>query len=214
MALGHSWGMARWHPGENRWALQWNIEAMAYSRFRLSGTVNEFQTIDFFGRLPLEIRWDRYSGKLMLFHESSHLGDDFIRRTGNTGFRYSIDGLRAIASHEPADFLRLYGGGSYLLHTVPSPDRGALQAGFELTSRELGLFADYPTRVYLAQDFQSQGRLAWNTNSRTVLGLRMGFKGVLRSMRLHIGYFDGHSPYGQFFNQREHYADVGISFDL
>ena len=38
--------------------------------------------------------------------------------------------------------------------------------------------------------------------------------GIPRSMRLYAGYFDGHSPYGQFFTRREHYADIGVSFDL
>lgn len=214
LALGHSWGMARWHSPQEAWTWQWDVEAMAISRFEVAGAVNEFQTIDFFANLPLEARHGKCSGKFMLFHESSHLGDDFIRRTGDSGFRYSIDGLRATLALEPFEFLRLYGGGTYLLHTVPAPERGAFQAGFELTSRELGLFKNYPTHAYLAQDLQSHQNVRWNLNSRSVLGLRVGFKKALRSMRFHAGYFDGHSPYGQFFAKREHYADIGISFDF
>lgn len=214
VALGHSWGMARWYSDEDRWAWQWNIEAMAFSRFLLSGVINEFQTIDFFANIPLEVRSGPYSGKFMLFHESSHLGDDYIRRTRDVGFRYSIDGLRAVLAVEPFRALRLYGGATYLLHTIPSPKRGALQGGLELRTRELGLLEKYPTHAYLAQDVQSIERTAWNVNSRTVLGVQIGFKGALSSMRLQVGYFDGHSSYGQFFSRREHYTDAGINLQF
>lgn len=213
-ALGHSWGMARWRTRDKAWVWQWDVEAMAYSRFRLSGAINEFETIDFFANLPIEIRHGIFSGRLMLFHESSHLGDDYIRRTADMGFRYSIDGLRATVSVEPAKCLRLYGGGTYLLHTLPSPARGALQGGFELTSNELDLLPDYPSWIYLAQDVQSHENVNWNVNSNTVLGLRVGFKGAIRSMRFYLGYFTGHSPYGQFFAQHDHYANFGIAFDF
>lgn len=214
VALGHGWGLARWYGKNDVWAWQWSIEAMAYSRFRLTGAVNEFQTVDFFANLPLEARRGALSGKFMIFHQSSHLGDDYIRRTNDLGFRYSIDGLKAVGSIEPRDFLRLYGGGTFLLHSVPSPKRGALQAGLELTSKDLGWLANYPTRAYFAQDIQPRENVRWNVNSRSVLGLRLGFKNETRFMRVHVGYFTGHSPYGQFFTQREHYADLGISFDL
>jgi hypothetical protein len=33
-------------------------------------------------------------------------------------------------------------------------------------------------------------------------------------VRVQFGYFTGHSPYGQFYAQKEHYADFGLAFDL
>ncbi|MBI5630286.1 MAG: DUF1207 domain-containing protein [Elusimicrobia bacterium] len=214
ISLGHSWGMARWHSTDSLWFWQWNIEGMAFSRFKLSGAVNEFQTVDFFANVPLEVRHGIYSGKFMLFHESSHLGDDYIRRTSNTGFRYSVDGLRALFSAEPWQFLRGYGGATFLMHSIPSPKRGALQYGFELSSPEYNALRDTPVKAYLAQDFQFHENVSWNMNSRTAIGINIGFKEVIRSMRLQIGYFKGHSPYGQFFAVPEQYTDIGISFDL
>ena len=211
IALGHSWGMARWYSNNDQWVWQWNLEAMAYSRFTIGGALNQFETVDFLAHLPLAARRGPFSTRVMLFHESSHLGDDYIRRTNDVGFRYSIDGLNGVLSLDAASWARLYAGATYLLHTVPVPARRSAQAGFELTSRELGLATDFPMRVFLAQDLQSHENVRWNVNSRTVAGLQLGFKKVPRYVRLYGGYFTGHSPYGQFFSRLEHYADIGIS---
>lgn len=213
VGLGHTWGMARWTLRDD-WTLQWDVAGLAYSRFKVSGAVNELQTIDFVGRLPLDFRRGSFSGRAMLFHQSSHLGDDYIRRTGDEGFRYSVDGLRAQLSEE-LGLLRLYGGGLYLLHSVPAPERRAVQGGFELVSPAFRWFkAKYPAFLFLAQDFQSNENAAWNVNSRTMLGVRVKAAANGRAMRFQVGYFEGHSPYGQFYLQREHFADVSIAFDF
>ncbi len=210
-ALGHSWGLARWYAGNDRWIWQANVEGMAYSRFILGGGVNEFQTVDFIVGLPLEVRRGNFSARAALSHESSHLGDDFIRRTGDEGFRYSNESVGLTLSYDLTFWARLYAGGTYLLHTVPFPQRRVGQGGVEFTSKELGLSRDYLFHVFLAEDVQAHENVHWNVNSRTVGGLQLGFKGVPRSMRFFVGYFTGHSPFGQFYLQREHYADVGMS---
>lgn len=209
-ALGHSWGMARWYTKDDDWTLQWNVEGMAYSRFLLGGGVNEFQTVDFLANLPLYVRHGPFSARAMAFHQSSHLGDDYIRRTGDEGFRYSDEGVNAVLSYEAARWLRVYAGGTYLLHTVPFPQRRSGQTGLEMTSRQL-VGRKYLLRFFVAEDAQTHENVHWNVNSRTIGGVEVGYKGVPRSMRLYGGYFTGHSPFGQFYLQKEHYADVGIS---
>ncbi|MBI4371054.1 MAG: DUF1207 domain-containing protein [Elusimicrobia bacterium] len=214
VALGHAWGLARWRT-DDEWFWQWDVEGMAYSRFKLGGGVNEFETVDFFANLPLVARKDGISLKVSLFHESSHLGDDYIRATGNQGFRYSVEGARAQASWEPARFARLYGGAIYLLHTVPSPSRWSLQSGLELTTDDLGWSPRVPTRLFLAQDLQWHQRVRWNMDSRTVAGVKIGpRRPSARALRVQLGYFDGHSPFGQFFSRREHHAEVSLAFEL
>jgi len=210
-ALGHSWGMARWYVHDDHVVVQWNVEGMAYSRFILGGGVNEFQTVDFLANLPLMVRDGRFSARLTAFHQSSHLGDDYIRRTGDMGFRYSDEGVDLVASFDAASWARVYAGGAYLLHTVPFPQRRSGQAGFELTSPEFHASAKYPLHVFLAEDLQTHENVRWNVNSRAIAGIDIGFKDVPRRMRVYAGYFTGHSPFGQFYLQKEHYADLGIS---
>lgn len=212
IALGHSWGMTRWFTNDDYWTWQWSLEAMAYSRFTISGSLNSFETVDFVGNLPLAARHRAFSVRAMLFHESSHLGDDYIRRTNDQGFRYSVDGARATASVEPAPWIRLYGGMTYLLHSLPDPARKALQAGAELTSRPLTRSKRYPLRLFLAADAQFRQATGYGANWRSVAGVIAGFDGVPRSMRFFLGRFDGYSPFGQFYKRKERFTDVGISF--
>lgn len=214
VGLGHSWGMARWTTSQG-YKLQWNVEGLAYSRFKLSGAVNEFDTVDFFANLPIEFRNGRFSARAMLFHQSSHLGDDYIRRTGDAGFRYSIDGLRGHQSFDVLKGLRVYTGQTYLLHSVPNPERRMAQAGLELSTPALYPFGKaYPSFFYLAQDCQWREYMQWNMNSRTVIGWRLRSQSQPRAVRFQLGYFEGHSPYGQFFLRRERYSDVSIIFEL
>jgi hypothetical protein len=208
-ALGHSWGMARWHTADEAWTWQWNIEAMAYSRFTLGGSLNSFETVDFVGNLPVAARHGAFSARAMLFHESSHLGDDYIRRTNDQGFRYSIDGARLTLSAEPRPWLRVYWGGAYLLHTVPDPARRSAQAGVELTSAPFG---GRKLRAFAAQDVQFREAVGYRGSWRLTAGLILGWDGVPRSMRVYGGRFDGYSPFGQLYRRRERFTDIGLSF--
>lgn len=216
VALGHAWGLTRWRTGLNQdWLWEWDLEGMAYSRFRLGGGVNEFETVDFLAGLPVTVRRGDVSFKAGPFHQSSHLGDDYIRRTGDTGFRYSVEGLRAQAALEPCPFARAYGGAEYLLHTVPSPRRWSLQAGLEASTDDLRWSKEAPFRLFLAEDLQWRERVAWNVDSHVVAGVKLHFReSPTRALRIGVGYFTGHSPFGEFFARPAHYADLTVSLEL
>ncbi len=212
VALGHSWGMTRWNSRDDYWTWQWNVEGMAYSRFSIGSSLNTFETVDFVGNLPIAVRHRGFSARATLFHESSHLGDDYIRLTKDLGFRYSVEGLRAIVSIEPLYWARFYGGGTYMLHSLPDPARWLGQAGVELTSREIARTRTFPLKLFLAQDLQYKGATSHAANSRTLAGVIFGFDGSPRSMRFSVGHFDGYSSFGQMYKKRERYNEVVISF--
>jgi hypothetical protein len=215
VALGHSWGLVRWRTGIlSEWLWQVDVEGMAYSRFQIGGGINEFEAVDFFANLPVEVRKGPFSFKAEPFHESSHLGDDYIRETGDLGFRYSVEGARGLAALDPCRFLRVYAGPTWLIHTVPAPQRWTLQSGLELTSDDLRWSPRASVRLFAAEDVQSRENVQWNLDSSAVAGLKIGFPETTRTVRVQVGYFTGHSPFGQFYAQKERYADFGLAFDL
>lgn len=204
VALGHAWGLTRWRSGIlQEWLWELDLEAMAYSRFRIDGRSSDLETGDLFANLPLTARRGAVSFKAMLFHENSYRPD-----------RYSVEGLRGLAAFEPASFLRLYGGGAYLIRTVPDPRRWAAQSGVELTTGDLRWSTRAQTRLFVAEDVQSHENVRWNVNSSTTAGVRINLPESPRAVRLQVGYFTGHSPFGEFYRQKDRYADVAIAFDL
>lgn len=216
VALGNTWGLVRWGDPSGGWQTQLNFEGMAYSRFRLEGVINEFQTIDFFANVPIEARRGKFSARAMLFHESSHLGDDYIRRTGDTGFRYSVEGFRLTTSYDLHPFVRVYAGAMGVIDGVPGGQKGDFHGGFEVRTRDFDWlpFEGHQCWAYLAEHLILRGRSAWNPSTKTVLGIRIGVPRVVRAMRIQVGYYSGKSPYGQFFTEYEGYWDLAVVFDF
>lgn len=210
-ALGHSWGMARWNA--RGWEMQWNVEGMAYSRFQISGDINKFQAIDFDLNVSLEASNGPVEAKAFIYHTSSHLGDDYIRDTGDQGFRYSLEGVRGILAGSPWRWARFYGGGGTLLNRVPAQKSNALQFGYEFRSPGFKM-GGHASLVYFGHDMQWRERVHWNMTQRLTLGLRVSEKEGRRAARMHFGYQEGPSAFGQFFRRKEKQADIGITFEI
>lgn len=210
VSLGHAWGLLRGRAGDQMTQWQLDAKAMSFSRWG----EGRLEAVDLLGELPLTLRRGDVSASAALFHENAHLGDDHIRRTGRASRRATHTGLRLLAALEPWDWARVYGGPSFLLDTAPTGKRWGWQWGAELTSRDLGLFGDFPVRVYVAQDVQHHERVGFNPNAKTAAGLKVGYKDSPKSVRLQAGYFSGHSYYGQFQGDREHFADVSVILEL
>lgn len=210
LSLGHSWGLLRGRAGDQLWLWQWDARAMSYSRWADGG----LDAVDILGELPVAVRRGDISFTGSLFHENSHLGDDHIRRTGRAARRTTATGLRALAAIEPWTWLRAYGGVSFLLDTAPTPKRWGLQAGLEVMSDDLHLADNFPVHTYVAEDLQMPESTGYNPNSRLAAGVKIGYKNSQKAARLQAGYYSGHSYYGQFQADREHFADLSLIFEL
>ncbi|MBI4061429.1 MAG: DUF1207 domain-containing protein, partial [Elusimicrobia bacterium] len=109
---------------------------------------------------------------------------------------------------------RAYGGPCFLIDTAPSPKRWGLQAGLEVMSEDLRWARNYPIRAYAGEDLQMPERVGFNPNSRLAAGVEIGRAGSRKAVRAQVGYYSGHSYYGQFQADREHFADFSLIFDL
>lgn len=81
--------------------------------------------------IPLTYRRGRFSARMRLYHQSSHLGDEFLIREQPERVNLSYEAIELLASGE-IGALRLYGGGEYLYHREPEElEPGVLHAGIE-----------------------------------------------------------------------------------
>ena len=121
----------------------------------------------------------------------------------------SFEALDLLLSYDVNEWLRVDGGGGYLVRADPSDlDRGVLQMGGELSSART--FLDGFARPLAALDIQLRGESDWEPD----LSLRVGVQFEsprLRKRRLLLmfEYYDGRSPNGQFFERNIRYVGVG-----
>jgi hypothetical protein len=184
-------------------------QAGVFALFNLDSNSFELINTDFVGGLPISYRLGRFSARAQVYHQSSHLGDEFLISNPNV--------KRINLSYEDADLLlayeffgfRLYGGGGYIFRSKPDLDPAHWQGGLEF--RWPHLFAGLD--LVAAGDFQGFEKQNWEIDQSYALGLAYR-RDDTREIRLMAEYFDGFSPNGQFYRSRLEYTGVGLYFDF
>jgi len=178
------------------------LQGGVFSFFDLNAKSKDLVNADYMGGIFASYRYNDFSTILRVFHQSSHLGDEFLLRNRVQRVNLSYEQVEGKLSYTFFRALRLYGGGGYLFDQEPSnlhPWR--VQYGTEFTSP--WRLASGGITPILAGDFQNEEENNWSTN----LSLRGGvqfenWKLGQRRLQLLIEYFRGHSPNGQFYNRK------------
>lgn len=198
-----------WQRGETFWQL--GLQAGVFSIFDMEADTTDLINADYFVGLPLTFRTGGLSAQLRLYHQSSHLGDEFLLRNRVDRVNLSYEVVDALLSLELFEALRVYGGGGAIVRSEPDLDPWLLQAGLELTSPEPWLdpvlfpIAAFDFAADAEQDFRQDYSL------RAGFDIRAGFLDERRLMLL-LEYFNGQSPNGQFFEQELEYLGGGLHF--
>lgn len=214
VGLGEDIGLVR-GPG-GRW--QVSIAAGAFSQFQMDTPSNDLINTDFVVGLPVAYRWGPLWARLRLYHQSSHLGDEFILNGNPERVNLSFEAAELLLSGHLAGF-RVYGGGEYIFRREPEALRpGLLHGGLEyrgpwkaMPARALG-----DARLIVALDAKSTQERGWRVgwSGRVGLELRPTVVGAFRSFSLQLHAYDGPSPYGQFYQSGVRSAGIGVHFSL
>jgi hypothetical protein len=148
-----------------------------------------------------------------IFHQSSHLGDEFLLR-GRTDERINLsyEGVNNLFSyHLPAGF-RLYAGGGYIFHREPSGlDPWSTQAGLGFRSPRLWLKRSL--RPVAGIDVQNRQESDWATDVSARAGIQFENPDFLsRKLQLLFEYYNGKSPNGQFYENNIEFFGLGLHF--
>ena len=210
-SMGGALDLARFTSSEgSQWA--WGAEGSAF--LAITDYASKFLDQSF--RLDdIDLGWGTYvswlsgplAGRLEYQRGSSHLGQfDF---SALAPIAYQRDGLRLLASYQPFDSLRFYGGPGFWFSAVPRAPPLYAQAGTELFTNPTGL-----ARGYFACDlklgYESEGTLD------AVFQAGVQWKGPGKGspgFRLAVLYTDANNRYGQFSSQRDNHWSFGAFFD-
>lgn len=206
VSLGHYFAIGSGFLGRSG-ASQLGLQGAVFALFNLDAPSKDLINADYWIGLPWSYRRGPWSYLARVYHQSSHLGDEFI--LGNPGLNrvnLSYEDAEALVSYEWEGW-RFYGGGGYILNSEPALERGHLQAGAEyVRPRALGKF-DFVAGT----DVQSSEELDWGYSRSYVVGLEFR-SATTRRVGLLLEHFRGHSPNGQFFREPLRYTGIGLYF--
>lgn len=216
IGLGENIGLFRARDG------QWQVSVAAgvFSQFNLRTSSNDLLNTDFVIGVPLSWRRGPTSARVRLYHQSSHLGDEFILNTRPERVNLSFESLEAMLSRELGSW-RAYGGGEYIVRHEPADlDPALLHFGLEYRHAapilRLGRLGS--ARLVAALDGKSIQERRWQVGWSYRAGLEFGpaRNGLIlgRSWSVTVEGYDGPAPYGQFYGENVSSLGAGLHFTL
>jgi hypothetical protein len=214
VGLGDSFGLVRWNGSTRGEGVQFDVVGAIFAQFDLGTESNDLINADYIIGLPLTVRKRGFTARARVYHQSSHLGDEYLLRSEDIEREnLSFESLEIIASQEMGP-LRVYAGGELLFRREPEtlPSRLA-HAGVELRTGRAG-----PIQLVAGVDFKGTEEHDWSpaTSARVGLEAARGERGghPVRLITLMLEFYQGPSPYGQFFQDDISYVGVGLHFGL
>jgi hypothetical protein len=212
--FGESIGLYRFR-GPLESTIQLDIQAGVFSFFDLDSQSFDLINADYMVGIPATIKKGNFANITRIFHQSSHLGDEYLLR-GNSDERVNLsyESINSLFSyHLPAGF-RIYGGGGYIFRKDPSDlDPWSTQVGLEFRSPLFWLKG--ALRPVAAVDVQNRQESNWDTDVSARAGIQFENPDFLsRRLQLLFEYYNGKSPNGQFYERNIEFFGLGLHFFL
>jgi hypothetical protein len=214
IGVGDSFGLVRFGGPNPNEGLQLDVIGAIFAQFDVGSASTDLINTDYIIGLPVSFRRGAFSIRTKLYHQSSHLGDEFLLRdTGIDRENLSFESFEALASIQ-AGPLRVYGGGEHLFRREPE----AVAAKIFHGGLEVRTSADAAAQVVAAVDIKVPRLRDWSpaTSARAGVAFRRpgsrGDPGRLITFSLEL--YEGPSPYGQFFQDDISYVGVGVHLGL
>jgi hypothetical protein len=203
-------------PGDG---VQLSLSGGVFAQFDLNSSSYDLINADYVIGLPLTIRSGSFSARLRIYHQSSHLGDEFVLRTNHPmRENLSFEAAEGLLSEDLGP-LRVYGGGEYYIARDPEDlPRQLGHFGAELRPPGgLHLGSIGTARLIAGTDVKVvKPDAEWRTGVSARAGFEVGRgrDGPEPSRRWSLMYefYDGPSPYGQFFNSDVRLMGLGFHF--
>ena len=213
VGAGVNFGLYRWpgeRPGEG-WQL--GVFGAVNSLFNLDSSSDDLVNTDYRIGIPLSYKRGAFSGRARLYHQSSHLGDEFILEGPATPrVNLSVEVFDLVLAWEHAGW-RPYAGFGYVLRRDPDDlKQWGFQVGFDYVGTRQILFGG---RLVGGVDYRSMEETDWRRGVSAKVGLEYGRPGPnRRGVTVLLEYFDGAAPFGQFYQDTVTYYGASLQFDF
>ena len=208
IGVGQTIALAR---SEN-WELA--IGAGVFSQFNLESATSDLINTDYLVGFPLTYRRGDFATRFRLYHQSSHLGDEYLLHTGARRTNLTFESAELLFSREGTSW-RVYGGGEYAFARSPSDLKPAVvRAGLEYrAARPLVRLGRLATGALITGlDVTATQARVWQPGWSLVGGLEMTTPGSAWHWSLLLKAYTGPTPYGQFYQDWLSSIGGGVSF--
>ena len=220
VAYGENFGLARWPGASGSEGWQLNLAGAVFAQFDLEAPSMDLINADYTIGVPATYRRGAFSARARIYHQSSHLGDEFLLREQPERINLSYEALEFLAAYDFGAW-RIYGGGEYLFHREPKDlGAGVLHSGVEYRhpGSAFGIGDVGLARFVAGADVKRFEQHDWDS----AVSLKTGFEfrpardrdSAGRHWSLLAEYYDGPSPYGQFLTEVITYWGVSLSLSL
>lgn len=194
-------------PFDGRWQVA--FQAGVFGLFDLDADSSDLINADYWVGIPVSYRRGDFSAITRVFHQSSHLGDEFLLRNRVDRVNLSYEGIDLLLSYDIGQGFRAYGGGGYLIHREPTDlDRWSTQVGAEYMAPFTML--EGLVRPVAAVDLQNREESNWKADLSVRAGVQFESREeISQSVQLLVEYFTGRNPNGQFYERSIEYIGLG-----
>ena len=148
-----------------------------------------------------------------IYHESSHLGDEYSDRFSATRLDWTREVAAAWLTYGPGP-VRITGSVSYVLIDELDLDRPGAALAADYQGRPFGRFLGGPVRPVGGIFFQGEAATSWRISTSAKLGIAVSRSGGRREIGLALIAHDGLSTQRQFFRRESRYIGGELRFDL
>ncbi|MFA4918486.1 MAG: DUF1207 domain-containing protein [Thermodesulfovibrionales bacterium] len=210
VGFGETFGMYRFFGSREGDGLQVSLEGAIFAQFNLDTPSYDLINADYTIGIPATYRYGNNSLRFRIYHQSSHLGDEFLQSVNPPErVNLSYEAVEFIYSREWRGW-RVYGGGEYLIHKEPT-DLKPLSAhwGIEYRGSKPLVWNGRPVGGVDMKSFEEHN---WSIDTGVKAGLEFGHPNPgQRRLRLMAQWYKGFDPRGQFYNNKVEYYGMGVS---
>jgi hypothetical protein len=211
VAVGENFPVLALRRGERPVTLGFGTQV--YGRFSLGDRKSALISNDWVVGLNTTAALGAWTVTGEIYHESSHLGDEYSDRFSATRLDWTREVAAMWLTYGPGP-IRITGNLSYVLIDELHLERPGAALAADYEGRSFGHFLGGPVRPVGGIFFQGEAATNWRISTSAKLGIAVSRWGGRREIGLSLIAHDGLSTQRQFFRRESRYIGGELRFDL
>ncbi|MBS0637009.1 MAG: DUF1207 domain-containing protein [Verrucomicrobia bacterium] len=218
VSFGDQFPLYRWSNVDllsTKGDLQLEVEGAVFAIFNQTCDSSPLINADYYVAVPLSFAHDNWAYRLRLYHISSHLGDEYLKRKDHAKrLNKSYEAIDYFVAYTINKQVLFYGGPGVIVHSDSEMHLKPLYAQYGM---EVRLFRHEFKQLYgvpyIAMHLENWQDNDWKIDATFALGYEWGkLNGMGKKIRASIEYHNGYCDAGQFSRIRDDYVQFRLSY--